>query len=62
MWGAVALAGGPARVITLADEHAAGFGVTLSAATPDRAPAALDETIPLLASASSGSAPSGSFP
>lgn len=48
--GAVALAGGPARVITLADEHAADFGVTLSAPTPDRAPDALGQTMPLLAS------------
>jgi NADPH:quinone reductase-like Zn-dependent oxidoreductase len=47
---AVELAGGPARVITLADEHAADFGVKLSAPTPDRAPDALDETMPLLAS------------
>jgi NADPH:quinone reductase-like Zn-dependent oxidoreductase len=45
---AVALAGGPARVITLADEHAADFGVVLSAPTPDRAPDALDQTMPLL--------------
>jgi NADPH:quinone reductase-like Zn-dependent oxidoreductase len=47
---AVALAGGPARVITLADEHAADLGVLLSAPTPDRAPDALDDTMPLLAS------------
>jgi NADPH:quinone reductase-like Zn-dependent oxidoreductase len=47
---AVALAGGPARVITLADEHAADLGVVLSAPTPDRAPDALDETMPLLTS------------
>lgn len=40
---------GPARVITLADEHAADFGVVLSAPTPDRAPDALDQTMPLLA-------------
>ena len=33
---AVALTGGPARVITLADEHAADFGVTLSAPTTGR--------------------------
>lgn len=46
---AVALAGGPARVITLADEHAADFGVVLSAPTPERAPDALDQTMPLLA-------------
>ncbi|GAB3001951.1 NADP-dependent oxidoreductase [Amycolatopsis acidiphila] len=47
---AVELAGGPARVITLADEHAADHGVALSAPTPDRAPDALDQTMPLLAS------------
>lgn len=47
---AVTLAGGPARVITLADEHAADFGVALSAPTPDRAPDAVDLTMPLLAS------------
>ena len=35
---AVALAGGPARVITLADEHAAGFGVVLSAPTAEQTP------------------------
>lgn len=46
---AVELAGGPARVITLADEHAADHGVALSAPTPDRAPDALDEVMPLLA-------------
>jgi NADPH:quinone reductase-like Zn-dependent oxidoreductase len=45
---AIALADGPKRVITLSDPAAAGFGVTLSEATPDRAPAALDETIALL--------------
>jgi NADPH:quinone reductase-like Zn-dependent oxidoreductase len=37
-------------VITLAGEHAADFGVVLSAPTPDRAPDALDQTMPLLAS------------
>ena len=47
---AVELAGGPARVITLADEHAADYGVVLSAPTPDRAPDALEQTMPLLAS------------
>jgi NADPH:quinone reductase-like Zn-dependent oxidoreductase len=46
---AVALAGGPGRVITLSDPAAADFGVTLSEPTPDRAPGALDETITLLA-------------
>lgn len=47
---AVQLAGGPGRVMTLADEHAADFGVTFSVGTPDRAPEALDQTMPLLAS------------
>jgi NADPH:quinone reductase-like Zn-dependent oxidoreductase len=46
---AVALAGGPERVITLSDPAAADFGVRLSEPTPDRAPGALDETIALLA-------------
>jgi NADPH:quinone reductase-like Zn-dependent oxidoreductase len=46
---AVALAGGPGRVITLSDPAAADFGVTLSEAAPDHAPGALDETITLLA-------------
>jgi NADPH:quinone reductase-like Zn-dependent oxidoreductase len=46
---AVKLAGGSSRVITLADEHAADFGVSLSAPTPDRAPDALDQAMPLLA-------------
>ena len=45
---AIALAGGPERVITLSDPAAADFGVTLSEPTPDRAPGALDETIALL--------------
>jgi NADPH:quinone reductase-like Zn-dependent oxidoreductase len=39
---AVALAGGPERVITLSDPAAADFGVRLSEPTPDRAPGALD--------------------
>jgi len=47
---AITLAGGPARVLTLADEHAADLGVLLSAPTPDRAPEAVDQTMPLLAS------------
>ncbi len=47
---AIALAGGPARVITLADEHAADLGVAFSAARPDRAPEAVGQTMPLLAS------------
>ena len=46
---AIALAGGPNRVITLSDPAAAGFGVTLSEAAPGRAPGALDEAIALLA-------------
>jgi NADPH:quinone reductase-like Zn-dependent oxidoreductase len=46
---AVALAGGPERVITLSDPAAADFGVTLSQPTPARAPGALDEAIALLA-------------
>jgi NADPH:quinone reductase-like Zn-dependent oxidoreductase len=46
---AIALAGGPQRVITLSDPAAADFGVTLSEATPGRAPGALHETIALLA-------------
>jgi NADPH:quinone reductase-like Zn-dependent oxidoreductase len=47
---AVILAGGPLRVVTLADEHAAELGVPFSVATPDRAPEALDQTMRLLAS------------
>jgi NADPH:quinone reductase-like Zn-dependent oxidoreductase len=46
---AVALAGGPGRVITLSDPAAASFGVTLSEPTPGRAPDALQDTITLLA-------------
>jgi NADPH:quinone reductase-like Zn-dependent oxidoreductase len=46
---AIALAGGPKRVITLSDPAAADFGVTLSQPTNDRAPGALDDTMPLLA-------------
>src|SRR2546422_774420 len=46
---AIALAGGPQRVITLSDPAASDFGVTLSQPTNDRAPGALDETIALLA-------------
>jgi len=47
---AITLAGGPAKVMTLADEHAADLGVALSVPTPDRAPEAVDQTMPLLAS------------
>jgi NADPH:quinone reductase-like Zn-dependent oxidoreductase len=46
---AVALTGGPGRVITLSDPAAADFGVTLSEAAPDRAAGALEETMTLLA-------------
>jgi len=46
---ALALTGGPARVITLSDPAAADFGVMLSQPTPDRAPGALDEAMGLLA-------------
>jgi NADPH:quinone reductase-like Zn-dependent oxidoreductase len=46
---AIALAGGPERVITLSDPAAADFGVTLSQPTNDRAPGALDQTMSLLA-------------
>ena len=46
---AISLAGGPKRVITLSDPAAADFGVTLSQPAPDRAPGALDDTMPLLA-------------
>src|SRR5437660_858940 len=46
---AIALAGGPKRVITLSDPAAADFGVTFSQYTTDRAPSALDESIALLA-------------
>jgi NADPH:quinone reductase-like Zn-dependent oxidoreductase len=46
---AIALAGGPERVITLSDPAAADFGVMLSEPAQDRAPGALDETIALLA-------------
>ena len=47
---AIALAGGPTRVITLADPTAADLGVFFSVGTPGRAPEALDQTMPLLAS------------
>jgi NADPH:quinone reductase-like Zn-dependent oxidoreductase len=46
---AIAVAGGPERVITLSDPAASDFGVTLSQPTPDRAPGALEETMALLA-------------
>jgi NADPH:quinone reductase-like Zn-dependent oxidoreductase len=47
---AIALTGGSDRVITLADQHAAELGVRLSAATPDRAPDAVEIGMQLLAS------------
>jgi NADPH:quinone reductase-like Zn-dependent oxidoreductase len=47
---AIELAGGPERVITLADEHAGDLGVRFSAATPDRAPDAVEVGMGLLAS------------
>jgi NADPH:quinone reductase-like Zn-dependent oxidoreductase len=46
----ITLSADRARILTLADEHAADLGVLLSAPTPDRAPEALDQTMPLLAS------------
>jgi NADPH:quinone reductase-like Zn-dependent oxidoreductase len=46
---AVRLAGGPSRVITLADPTAAALGVRLSEPGPDRAPDALAITMPMLA-------------
>ena len=46
---AIALAGGPKRVITLSDPAAAHFGVTLSQPTLDRAPGAVDDAIALFA-------------
>jgi NADPH:quinone reductase-like Zn-dependent oxidoreductase len=47
---AVTLTGGPDRVITLSDEHAAELGVRLSVLTPDRAPDAVEIGMQLLAS------------
>jgi len=47
---AIDLAGGAERVITLADQHAADLGVAFSEPRPDRAPEAVDQTMPLLAS------------
>jgi NADPH:quinone reductase-like Zn-dependent oxidoreductase len=46
---AIELAGGSERVITLSDPRAQELGVRLSAATPDRAPRAVDEGMALLA-------------
>jgi NADPH:quinone reductase-like Zn-dependent oxidoreductase len=45
---ALELTGGPHRVISLSDPHAADFGVRLSAPTPQRAPKALDLAMGLL--------------
>src|SRR5258706_13998433 len=47
---AITLTGGSGRVITLADERAAGLGVRLSVPTPDRAPDAVEIGMQLLAS------------
>jgi hypothetical protein len=47
---ALELTGGPERVISLSDPHAAQWGVRLSAPTPERAPNALQIAMPLLAS------------
>jgi NADPH:quinone reductase-like Zn-dependent oxidoreductase len=47
---AITLTGRSERVITLADEHAAELGVRFSAATPDRAPDAVELGMQLLAS------------
>jgi NADPH:quinone reductase-like Zn-dependent oxidoreductase len=47
---AIDLAGGADRVVTIADPEAAQLGVAFSAGTPDRAPEALDQTMPLVAS------------
>jgi len=47
---AITLTGGSARVITLADEHAAELGVRLSVPTPDRAPDGVEIGMQLLAS------------
>ena len=46
---AIALTGGPDRVITLADPRAAELGVRFSVGTPDRAPDAVDLGMQLLA-------------
>jgi len=47
---AITLTGGTERVITLADERAADLGIRFSAATPDRAPDAVEIGMQLLAS------------
>lgn len=47
---AITLTGGAERVITLADERAAGLGVRFSVATPDRAPDGVEIGMRLLAS------------
>ena len=46
---AITLTGGPERVITLADEHAAELGVRFSVATPERAPDGVEIGMQLLA-------------
>ncbi|MFC8431844.1 NADP-dependent oxidoreductase [Streptomyces sp. NPDC057253] len=46
---AIALTGAADRVITLSDPAAGDFGVVLSHPSPERAPHALEETMPLLA-------------
>jgi NADPH:quinone reductase-like Zn-dependent oxidoreductase len=47
---AVELAGGPQRVITLSDPHAADVGVRLSGPVPDRIRPELEAVMPMLAS------------
>jgi hypothetical protein len=47
---ALALAGGPERVITLSDPHAADVGVRLSGPVPDRIRPELEAVMPILAS------------
>jgi NADPH:quinone reductase-like Zn-dependent oxidoreductase len=59
---AITLTGGPARVITLADERAAELGVRLSAPTPDRAPDGVDIGMQLLASGELRLRPQQSLP
>ncbi|MEV6483611.1 zinc-binding dehydrogenase [Streptomyces sp. NPDC051576] len=46
---AIALTGAADRVMPLSDPAAADFGVALSHPTPERAPHALEDTMPLLA-------------
>ena len=49
LWAAVALAGGPSRVITLADHRAAELGVALSGPVPAGIPAALRQSMDAVA-------------